>query len=129
MKKIIFSICVFICISCNSNKSNKDKVNNQILGEWAITMIYGGYCNICAKVIFKKEGKAVVVQPSGQLIQFSYKFLSNKKINFNFGENKNYFNGQDFLYDIEVKDNTTKLTLESIKNGGKYTLNRGNVVN
>lgn len=121
MKKIIFTLCVFICISCNSNKSNKDKVNNPILGEWAITMIYGAYCNVCAKAIFKKEGKAVIVQPSGQLIEFSYK-LSSNKINFSFGENKNYFDQQEFLYKIEVKDNSTQLTLESINNGGKYIL-------
>ena len=124
MKKIIFCICILICVSCKSNKSNNNGFDNIILGEWVLIEVSGGLCNACPEVIFKEDDKALLINYSEQPVEFYYKLLSNNKMNFNFGNNENYFDEEEFFYSIEIKNSVTELTIKSIKNSSNYILSK-----
>lgn len=124
MNRIIFSLCFLICFSCCKQKSNKDKFNISILGEWILVESYGGLCNVCPKVIFKESEKGEIIKPSGEVIHFFYKLKTKEKIVFSFIDNENYFEGKDFIYKLYEKGNLEKMSLKSIPKENEFFFSR-----
>lgn len=107
----IYLITILLSFSSGSCLTETD---NPVTGNWSFLIANGYNCYTCPRIEFGNDGTGNLVMSSTNKIEFSYKLLSDNKIEFDFNKDKKqslFKQSEVFYYEIHSADGFSYIDL------------------
>jgi len=127
MKNLFSGFLFLLVISCSYVNNEKDK---RLVGDWGIYVsVFDStsiMCNVCPRIYFKRNRKAILILPSGQKEYYDWLIIEENKVRIELHSkdiNDTYFKEALFDFKLNKKEEFDELIISLDETNG-YILRR-----